>query len=79
MIEEAESILKSIGCRLLRVRLHHDGIARIEVDKEDLAFCFDINVFEMVSRKLKTLGFNYVTLALERYLSGSMDLGKPHT
>jgi PP-loop superfamily ATP-utilizing enzyme len=38
MIEEAESILKSMGCRQLRVRLHHDDIARIEVDKEDLAF-----------------------------------------
>ena len=39
MIKEAESILKSMGCRLLRIRLHHDGIARIEVDKADLAFC----------------------------------------
>ena len=41
MIEEAESILKSMGCRQLRVRLHHDDIARIEVDKEDLAFCVE--------------------------------------
>jgi PP-loop superfamily ATP-utilizing enzyme len=48
MIEEAESILKSMGCRQLRVRLHHDGIARIEVDTADLAFCFDINVLEAV-------------------------------
>ena len=48
IIEEAESILKSMGCRQLRVRLHHDDIARIEVDTEDLAFCFDINVLETV-------------------------------
>jgi len=48
MIEAAESILKSMGCRQLRVRLHHDGISRIEVDKADLAFCFDINVLEAV-------------------------------
>lgn len=41
MIEEADSILKSIGCRQLRVRLHHGGIARIEVDKVDLAFCIE--------------------------------------
>jgi len=40
MIEEAETILKSMGCRQLRVRLHHDGIARIEVDKADLALFF---------------------------------------
>ncbi len=48
VIEEAETILKSMGCRQLRVRLHHDGIARIEVDTEDLAFRFDINVLETV-------------------------------
>jgi uncharacterized protein len=78
MIEEAESILKSMGCRQLRVRLHHDGIARIEVDKADMAFFFVINVFETVSMKLKTLGFNYVTLDLEGYRSGSMDIGNPH-
>ncbi|MGB3458939.1 MAG: hypothetical protein WBB08_06525 [Halobacteriota archaeon] len=44
-----------------------------------LPFCFDINVLETVSMKLKTLGFNYVTLPLEGYLSGNMDIGKPHT
>jgi len=49
------------------------------VDKADLAFCFDINVLEAVSMKLKTLGFNYVTLDLEGYWSGSMDIGKPQT
>ena len=59
--------------------MHHGDIARIEVDKEDLAFFFAINVLKTVSMKLKTLGFNYVTLALERYLSGSMDIWKPHT
>ena len=79
MIEEAESILKSMGCRQLRVRLHHDGISRIEVDKADLAFCFDINVLETVSMKLKTLGFNYVTLDLEGYRSGRMGIRKPQT
>jgi uncharacterized protein len=77
MIEGAESILKSMGCRQLRVRLHHKGIARIEVDKEDFAVFF--GVLETVSMKLKTLGFNYVTLDLKGYLSGSMDIGKPHT
>ena len=77
MIEEAESILKSIGCRQLRVRLHHDGIARIEVAKADFTALFD--VLETVSQKLKTLGFNYVTLDLEGYRRGSMDLEKPHT
>jgi uncharacterized protein len=55
----------------------NDDIARIEVDKADLAFCF--GVLETVSMKLKTLGFNYVTLDLEGYRNGSMDRGEPHT
>ena len=37
------------------------------------------DVLETVSMKLKTLGFNYVTLDLEGYRSGSMDLGEPQT
>ena len=37
------------------------------------------DVFETVSIKLKTIGFNYVTLPLESDLSGSMDIRKPQT
>ena len=77
MIEEAEAFLKSMGCRQFRVRLHRGGIARIEVDKKDLAVFFDTNVLEAVSKRLKTLVFYYVTPDLEGYRSGSMDMGKP--
>jgi uncharacterized protein len=66
-----------MGCRQFRVRLHRGGIARIEVD--NLAVFFDTNVLEAVSRRLKTLGFHFVTLDLEGYRSGSMNTGKPHT
>lgn len=74
MVEGAEAIIKSMGCQQVRVRSHHGGIARIEVDKDGIAFFFDNNVLEMVSSKLKTLGFNYVTLDLEGYRTGSMSL-----
>ncbi|MDI6885213.1 MAG: ATP-dependent sacrificial sulfur transferase LarE [archaeon] len=77
MIEAAEDFLNDVGFKQLRVRLHHSGIARIEVDKKELdAFC-DTTIIEVVCQKLKALGFNYVTLDLEGYRSGSMDDAHP--
>ncbi|MDI6811796.1 MAG: ATP-dependent sacrificial sulfur transferase LarE [archaeon] len=77
MIEAAEDFLNDLGFKQLRVRLHRSGIARIEVDKKELdAFC-DTTIIEVVCQKLKALGFNYVTLDLEGYRSGSMDDAHP--
>ncbi len=73
MIEEAENFLKDMGFRQVRVRLHHGGIARIEVGKEEIEVFFDTKMLEDICGKLKTIGFNYVTLDLEGYRSGSMD------
>jgi uncharacterized protein len=74
MIEAAEEFLNDLGFKQLRVRLHRGGLARIEVAKEELAGFCDFEVLKAVSRKLKALGFSYVTLDLEGYRSGSMDL-----
>jgi uncharacterized protein len=73
MIEEAEDFLKDMGFRQVRVRLHRGGIARIEVGKEEIEGFFDTKMLEDICGKLKTIGFNYVTLDLEGYRSGSMD------
>jgi len=74
MIEAAEDFLNKLGFTQLRVRLHRGGLARIEVDKEELeAFC-DTALLETVCRQLKALGFSYVMLDLEGYRSGSMDI-----
>ena len=73
-IESAEAFLHDLGFTQVRVRLHRGGVARIEVIKNELnAFC-DAKLRERVSRKLKALGFNYVTIDLEGYRIGSMDL-----
>ncbi|MHC1624327.1 MAG: ATP-dependent sacrificial sulfur transferase LarE [Candidatus Methanospirareceae archaeon] len=74
MIEAAEDFLKDEGFKQLRVRLHRSGLARIEVAKEELAGFCDTTLLEAVRRKLKALGFVYVTLDLEGYRSGSMDI-----
>jgi uncharacterized protein len=69
-IEEAESFILSLGFRQVRVRCHKD-VARIEVEKEEIKNA--ISFREEIVRRLKTVGFKYITLDLEGYRSGSMD------
>ncbi|MBR0261799.1 MAG: ATP-dependent sacrificial sulfur transferase LarE [Selenomonadaceae bacterium] len=71
-VEAAEEFLRSAGFNQLRVRIH-GKIARIEVLPED----FDkvIKLHEEISSRLKSLNFDYVTLDLQGYRVGSMNLG----
>jgi uncharacterized protein len=77
MVEQAEAYLHTLNFKQCRVR-HHDSIARIEVDQEDLNRFVDGTVRKGVNKKFKKLGFSYITLDLEGYRSGSMNepLGK---
>ncbi|WP_410508440.1 ATP-dependent sacrificial sulfur transferase LarE [Methanosarcina hadiensis] len=69
-IEKAEDYLLDQGFTQFRVRMH-SNLARIEVtDKE---FDDALRKKEKISRHLKSLGFDYVTLDLEGFRSGSMD------
>jgi len=69
-IEEAESFILSLGFRQVRVRCHKD-VVRIEVEKEEIEKA--INFRKEIVRRLKEVGFKYITLDLEGYRSGSMD------
>ena len=71
MVEAAEEFLSGAGFNQLRVRVH-GKIARIEVLPEDFAAV--INLHEKISARLKTLGFEYVTLDLQGYRVGSMNI-----
>jgi uncharacterized protein len=70
IIEEAEMYLNGRGFGQLRVRLH-GTIARIEVHKEEMRKILDMQ--SEIVKKLKSIGFSYVTLDLEGYRSGSMN------
>lgn len=63
-------LLKEIGLHQVRVR-HHDKIARIEVDAEEVQTV--ITYKEMIDQKLKEFGFSYVALDLMGYRTGSMN------
>jgi uncharacterized protein len=69
-IEAAEAFLADQGFGQHRVRVH-GTMARIEVHKEDMGKILDMQT--AVVKKLKSIGFSYVTLDLEGYRSGSMD------
>jgi len=71
-IENAEDFLRSLGFRQIRVRYHYP-IARIEIEKEEIPKILQSNIREKMIKKLKKIGFEYITLDLEGYRSGSMD------
>lgn len=70
-VEEAEQYIKELGVANVRVRIHGD-IARLEVDQKALEQMLEKK--EVVIRKLKEVGYSYITLDLEGFRSGSMDI-----
>jgi len=70
MIEESEEALKNLGFSQVRVR-HHGNIARIEVLPDDMGKILDRK--DEIEKRIRDLGFSYVTLDLRGYRSGSMD------
>ena len=72
MIDEAETLLRSLGFRECRVR-HHNDVARIEVPAREIARFADESLRARVDDFLRTLGYRYVTLDLRGFRSGSMN------
>ena len=68
----AEAFLRGLGLRQLRVR-HHTDVARIEVEAQDIAIVIEHR--ERIVRRLKNLGYKYVTIDLAGFRSGSMNEG----
>ena len=74
MIREAENFLKDrFNLGQLRVRLHKDDLARIELLKEDLPYILNEGRLKIISDKFKELGFCYITIDLEGFRSGSLN------
>jgi len=71
-IAQAEEYLHSLGVTQVRVR-HHGDLARIEVDPESLASLMEPGKRREVVRRLRALGYTYVTLDLAGYRTGSMN------
>lgn len=68
-IDKAENFLKKLGFRQARVRFHNN-IARIELLKKDIKKA--VIVGDIITTKMRQLGFVYITLDLAGYRTGSM-------
>ena len=71
-VARAESFLRTLGFRQLRVR-DHGELARIEVPLEEVERLTEPVTRAHVVEHLKALGFHHVTLDLEGFRSGSMN------
>jgi uncharacterized protein len=70
-INEAERSLQDLGFSNIRVR-HYNDLARIELLPEE--FERAINIRQQITRSLKKIGYTYITLDLDGFRSGSMNL-----
>ena len=71
-IEKSEEYLISVGFKQFRVRAHND-IARIEVGNDEIHKFFNEDLLNKTNKKLKEIGFKYVTLDMAGYEMGSMN------
>lgn len=69
-VEKAEDYIKSLGFYNVRLRVH-GNVARIEVDSKDIFKLIELK--EDIISFVRNLGFKYVTVDLEGFVSGSMD------
>jgi len=70
-IDAAEQLLRELGFHQIRVRHHHDDLARLEVAAADLLKLCEEGTRNRVTSCLRELGFRYVTIDLEGFRSGS--------
>jgi uncharacterized protein len=73
-VEQAEMYLKSLGLRDCRVRLHEGELARIEVPASEIARLAEPDTRGSLVRRLRELGFNFVTIDLDGIQPGSLNV-----
>jgi uncharacterized protein len=73
MVDRAEQLLLDLGFTQVRVRVHGDDIARIELDKTEFPRLMADETRETVYEAFKEIGFSYTALDLLGYRTGSMN------
>lgn len=73
MVGKAEQLLLDLGFRQMRVRMHGEDTARIEVLPEDLEKAVQPEIREKIVKELKDFGFTYISLDLQGYRTGAMN------
>lgn len=74
MVERAEELLRSLGVKQMRVRVH-GTLARIETPAEDIPRLAEPALREKIAEEFRRYGFSYAALDLSGYRTGSMNIG----
>ena len=74
MVARAETALRALGFREVRVRFHGE-LARIEVGATELGRLADAALRAAAARGVRDAGFRHVTVDLEGFRSGSLNEG----
>jgi len=74
MVEQAEDALRALGFRVCRVR-HHDTLARLELEREEIARALDEGVRDEILRAVRAVGYRQVAVDLQGYRMGSLNEG----
>jgi uncharacterized protein len=76
VVEKGEDALRELGFRQFRVRYHGETV-RLEIAPDEMARALTPDITATFVRIFKSLGFTYVTLDLEGFRSGSMNVVLP--
>jgi uncharacterized protein len=71
-VGKAEDFLRTLGFHEIRVR-DHGSIARIEVEEDKIGLLLIPEKRKLISEKLKSLGYQFISLDLDGYKSGSLN------
>lgn len=72
MVDKSEQLLLDLGFHQVRVRIH-GTIARIEITPSEFEKLISDDIRSEINRMLKSLGFDYITMDLGGYRTGSMN------
>jgi uncharacterized protein len=75
MVGKAEQLLLDLGLKTVRVRIHgtKNFLARIEVDENDIPLLCGAERRVSIYEGILSFGFDYVTMDLKGYRTGSMN------
>ena len=71
MVDKAEQLLLDLGFHQLRVRIHGENLARIELLPHEQAQLLARR--DYITQRFRDFGFTYITMDLQGYRTGSMN------
>ena len=73
-VAAGERLLHAMGFKVARVRFHGE-VARLELERSEIARIFETQIRDTVEREFKKIGFRFVAIDLKGFRSGSLNEG----